>query len=244
MAFSRLVRVLSRALGLLGLVCGIPCVVTCSGRHDTSLGRTHANDGRDTSEEDSTTTPNSSASSPDACPTLSLPFESLPRVGQGALTIQARLDQTPFPVQVEVLQWPDPDTAATWDNFDEQNIPPEDWDRSEVPAGACVIRFLNIAGWCSGSLWPHLETRTARTTNAEQQWITWTGYDEYLREQPEMCAYAPGCQSPMLGSPWQLFYVRERGPDLDFVWCSHACTLPESITVLEFYPVSSAPCSE
>ncbi len=242
--FNRLGRVLLVNLGIYGLASGSLSVVSCSGQRDTSLGRTHADDSRDSTvqnttpasdagaessqaasdpsaeggivtsgadSENSTTTSDSSLAPIDGCPELSLSFESLPAVGEGIITIDARLDGEPFPVRVEVLQSLDPEMAERWNpNTDAQDVPPEEWDRSEIPAGACVIRFLEMAGRCYGTTGASLVTRLAPLMDGEPRTMGWIRYDEYIRERPEHCSYAPGCPSSKFYAPIQWFYLREK----------------------------------
>lgn len=276
--FSRLGRVLLVNLGIFGLASGSLSVVSCSVQRDTSLGRTHADDSRDSivrtttpasdagsqssqapsdpraeggtvtsgaDSENSTTTSGSSPASIDGCPELSLSFESLPSVGEGTITVDARLDGDPFPVRVEVLQSLDPEMAEGWNpNTDAQDVPPEEWDRSEIPAGACVIRFVDMAGRCYGTTGVSLITRLAPQMDDEPRTIGWTRYDEYIRARPERCPYAPGCPSSKFYAPIQWFYLRENGPDLYFVWCSQTCTVPDATTLLDLSPSPYAPCGE
>lgn len=244
MQLSRLGRVRFGNFGVLGLAAGVVSASSCSGQRDASVGHSRADDSVDSAGQNNTAPIDASPAPLDGCPDLSLPFESLPLVGQGTVTIDAHPEGPPFPIALEVLQWPDQDTAVQWDWRIEQSVPEEDWDRSEIPAGACVIRLLNMADRCYNPEGSWLTTSSAPTMDGEPSATSWTRYDEYVGERPNLCSYAPGCQSSKFGGPIQWFYLREHGPDLYFVWCSQSCTVPDSMTVLGMSSASFDACGK
>lgn len=233
------------------------CAPGCSGQND-KIGHTYVEDSRDAPTRNDTTrnettsprantrndastegdtTPDSGALAPDNCPELSILFASLPSVDAGVVSIDAYTGEVFSSVQVEVLQWPGPD-APRWNPRMNQNRPIEEWDRSDIPAGACVIRLLNLAGSCYPPSGAQLVTRREPMDGAPQA-IGWPRYDE-INGAFERCPYAPGCERPELYALNQWFYLREQGPDLYFVWCSQTCgDAPNKATVLTLTPLSA-----
>lgn len=253
--------------GVLVSACSIGAAMACSEPHDASVFHARAEEARDTptletfvvdaSVTSSTSgEPAASAAALDksvaadagpgpseSCPEIRLSFDKLPAMGEEVVTIDAQGERGPYPIQVEVLQYAEPGSVEQWSwptDGAEHEPPPEEWDRADIPAGACVIRLLNMASTCyrtaSGSLLTALPPDSGGTRG-----IGWTSYHELLRERPEWCDVEPGCQSGKLDAPLPWFYLREHGPDVYFVWCSHSC-LPNDSTVLGLSGSLSAAC--
>src|SRR6185369_11832 len=125
-------------------------------------------------------------------------------------------------VWVEPLQIPDYslEFPATQPGL-EPKVEPSDWDRSPLPAGACVLRIHGLSGAClqPGAL--YVGTCAALSDPATPRISSVSFYEALSCRQ----GIAPGCPSAG-ATTWgdgNWWYLVARGEDTDLVLCAPQC---------------------
>ncbi len=126
-------------------------------------------------------------------------------------------------VQAEVLQRPVFDESNRAPDPDADLPPPESWDRSELPAGACVVSLSSIQTDCythQATLAVYHPPDDAGVAVSQASY-----YARRFAEKVDLCDWpVPGCPSEQWGGPggyW--WYFTERASDTLFVICAPAC---------------------
>jgi hypothetical protein len=120
---------------------------------------------------------------------------------------------------VEALQIPSFTEANHLVSF--ENVPPESWDRSEIPAGACVFRIHGLHASCfvEQNYGMIFVGSCRQISDGSFPAISPGGYYE------QGCkTIAPGCTRPTWGSSdgyW--WYLNSRQDAIDVVICAEQC---------------------
>ncbi len=152
------------------------------------------------------------------CPTNEIYFELDMNVG----AITTASDGT----TVETLQVPDYPAPDYTQPVPQPNSDPANWDRSELPAGACVFRLYGLHAACfpTGGDIKQLVTDSSNSgsPDAGPPQVLVVGSMSYYDMQG--CSVEPGCPSAdprdSLGWWW---YVADRGDAMDVVVCAPEC---------------------
>jgi hypothetical protein len=122
-------------------------------------------------------------------------------------------------VWVEPLQIPDYAEGSRGTN---PEIEPSKWDRSPLPAGACVLRIHGLSGACLRPAILFQGTCASFADPDASHVAPFSYYDEYSRC---LQGVAPGCPtastSDSRNGPW--WYFVARGEDTDLVVCAPQC---------------------
>jgi hypothetical protein len=169
-----------------------------------------------------TTGTESSPSPPVSCPTNEVAFELSLEVG----SITTEADGT----TIETLQVPDYPAPDYTQPAPQPNSDPATWDRSELPAGACVFRVHGVHAAC----FPTGGVIRSNDPTADQRPLVASSYYDL-----EGCSVEPGCPSAdtqvSLGWWW---YLADRGDATDIVICAPDCAyylMPDS-AIVWLYP--------
>jgi len=121
-------------------------------------------------------------------------------------------------VWVEPLQTPD------YPQEEPANLPefePSKWDRSPLPAGACVLRIHGLSGACLQRGLLYVGTCASLADPDASHIVPFGYYEGYSCEQ----GIAPGCPSAAASDSrngyW--WYLVARGEDTDLVVCAPEC---------------------
>jgi hypothetical protein len=130
--------------------------------------------------------------------------------------VQGWSERLPNGITVEALQIPE-FTEANRGEWNWQTTPPEKWDRSVLPAGACVFRLhgFNVNCYPRG----HYGELFSGPCANQSPISPGSYYNSGCRD------VAPGCPSPNWGSSndgyW--WYLNEREGATDLVICAPEC---------------------
>jgi len=121
-------------------------------------------------------------------------------------------------VWVEPLQIPDYPVEAPTHS---PEVDPSQWDRSPLPAGACVLRIHGLSGACLRRGLLHVGT-CAALADPEASHVVPFGYYEGSACEDGI---APGCPSAAASDSRSGFwwYLMARGQDTDLVVCAAEC---------------------
>ncbi len=124
--------------------------------------------------------------------------------------------QLPNGVVIEALQIPVFDASNQGPLFDYSTAPPELWDRSALPAGACVFRLHGVDARC----YSDLDRSIIQTGGCDRPLeVAPGGYD--VRQCRDI---APGCpKATWFTTPGYWWYLNEADGAVDVVICAPEC---------------------
>lgn len=126
-------------------------------------------------------------------------------------------------IWVEALQLPEYPPTDLRDLRYRPAIDPSKWDRSPLPAGACVLRIHRLAGDCLKFGPLYFDSCAALAAQDAEHAISFSFYESPSCRE----GIAPGCPSadPADWNNGNWWYLVGRGEDTDLVACAPQCSM-------------------